>query len=128
MGGTVLQTETGDKVRLKAGEHRDRRGVVVAVEGARLAIRLEGEEVVVRAGVEDVTNFSLAARKAWKTEPNRGVGRRKGTRLCDRVSVTLRLDRELWERFVQLEEAGLIEERTATVNRWFREKMAELEG
>jgi hypothetical protein len=29
---------------------------------------------------------------------------------------------------VQLEEAGLIEERTATVNRWFREKLAELEG
>ena len=46
----------------------------------------------------------------------------------DRVSVTLRLDRDLWERFTELQEVGAIEDRTAVINRWFREKLAELES
>jgi hypothetical protein len=123
-----LNAETGDKVRLMAGEHRGERGVIEKVEGGKLAIRLEGSAQVVRVLPEQVTNFSLAARKAWLTEPNRGVGRRKGTRLCDRVSVTLRLDRDLWERFTELQGAGTIEDRTAIINSWFREKLAELTG
>jgi len=73
-----------------------------------------------------VTNFSLAARKAWKNMPHRQVGRPKGSRHCDRVSVTLRIDRELWEKFKQDELAGLIEDRTATINAWFREMLAKL--
>jgi hypothetical protein len=55
------------------------------------------------------------------------VGRRKGTRLCDRVSVTLRIDRDLWQPFVELEQAGVIEDRTAAINRWLRERLAELD-
>ena len=43
---------------------------------------------------EQVTNYSLATRRAWVTDPDRAVGRRKGTKLTDRVSVTLRFDRE----------------------------------
>ncbi len=121
-----MQAETGDKVRLKTGEHRGERALVIAVAGGGLTVRLEGSDREVLVSPEEVTNFSLAARKAWKTEPNRGVGRRKGTRLCDRVSVTLRLDRELWERFVSLEQAGVIAGRTATINCWLREKLAEL--
>jgi uncharacterized protein (DUF4415 family) len=77
---------------------------------------------------ELVTNFSLAARKAWVTGPDRAVGRRKGTKLCDRVSVTLRIDRDLWERFREMEGAGLIEDRTASVNSWLRQNLDELEG
>ena len=75
-----------------------------------------------------VTNFSLAARKAWVTGPDRPVGRRKGTKLCDRVSVTLRIDRDLWERFRGMEGSGLIEDRTAAVNSWLRQKLEELEA
>lgn len=123
-----MKAELGDKVRLKKGDHRGERGVVAAVEGEKLLVRLETSEKPVRVLPEAVTNYSLAARKAWVTEPNRGVGRRKGTRLSDRVSVTLRLDRELWERFVRGEEAGVIDDRTAVVNRWFREKLDELDG
>lgn len=52
---------------------------------------------------ESLTNFSEAARKAWHSQPRRQVGRRKGTRLCDRVSVTLRIDCEVWERFRSVE-------------------------
>ena len=122
-----MKAETGDKVRLKTGEHRGERGVIEANEGGKLVIRLEESSRVVRMLPADVTNYSLAARKAWVTEPDRAVGRRKGTRLSDRVSVTLRLDRELWERFTGMEEDGVIEDRTAVVNSWFREKLAELQ-
>jgi hypothetical protein len=118
----------GDKVRLKAGGHSGERGVVQAVDGERLTIRLDSSGEVVRALAIEVTNYSLAARKAWVTEPRRPVGRKKGTKLNDRVSVNLRVDRELWERFVALEGDGVIEDRTETVNRWFREKLAELRG
>ncbi len=122
-----MRVETGDKVRLKAGRYQGERGIVEAVDSGKIGARLESSGQLVWVSADEVTNFSLAARKAWATEPDRAVGRRKGTRLCDRVSVTLRLDRELWERFVELEEAGRIEGRTAVINRWFREKLAELD-
>ncbi len=123
-----MKPAKGDKVRLKTTAHRGERGVVDLVEGGKLVVRLEGSGQVVRLLPEDVTNFSLAARKAWVTDPDRAVGRRKGTRLCDRVSVTLRLDRELWELFTGMEEDGVIEDRTGVVNSWFREKLSKLEG
>ena len=121
-----MKHEINDKVRHKAGKHRGERGVITAIEGDKLTVRLDETGKVVRTRPHKVTNYSLAARKAWVTEPNRGVGRRKGTCLSDRVSVTLRLDRELWTQFLAMEEEGTIEARTAVVNRWFREKLAEL--
>ena len=122
-----MKAEAGDKVRLKAGTHAGERGLLDAFDGDTLVVRLEGSGLKVRVTPEQVTNFSLAARKAWATEPDRAVGRRKGTKLCDRVSVTLRVDRQLWERFLGLEEAGVIEDRTGLINGWLREKLAELD-
>jgi hypothetical protein len=123
-----VEAESGDKVRLKAGTHAGERGFLDAFDGDKLVIRLEESGLKVRVTPEQVTNFSLAARKAWATEPDRAVGRRKGTKLYDRVSVTLRLDRDLWERFLGLEEDGVIEDRTGLINGWFREKLAGLDG
>jgi hypothetical protein len=122
-----LNAAIGDRVRIKSGPHTGARGVVESLEGEKLSVRLEESEQTLALGPEAVTNYSLAARKAWVTGPNRRVGRRKGTRLSDRVSVTLRLDRELWERFQGLEEEGRIGDRTATINGWLREKLDELE-
>jgi uncharacterized protein (DUF4415 family) len=122
-----VKAKAGDKVRLKAGDHAGERGVVEAVDGAKLLVRLEQSGTQVRVTAEQLTNFSLAARKAWATEPHRAVGRRKGTKLTDRVSVTLRLDRDLWEQFRGLEGAGVIDDRTGLINAWFREKLAELD-
>jgi hypothetical protein len=122
-----VRAAPGDKVRVKAGDHTGERGVVEAIDGEKLLVRLEKSDVKLRVTVEQVTNYSLAARKAWKTEPDRAVGRRKGTKLTDRVSVTLRLDRNLWEQFQGLEEAGVIDDRTGLINGWFREKLAELD-
>jgi hypothetical protein len=120
--------EAGDKVRLKAGTHAGERGLLDGFEGEELVIRLEDSGRKVRVSADQITNFSLAARKAWVTEPDRAVGRRKGTKLSDRVSVTLRLDRDVWEQFRGLEEAGIIQDRTRLINGWFREKLAGLEN
>ena len=122
-----MKAEAGDKVRLKAGTHAGARGFLDAFDGDKLVVRLEESGLKVRVTPEQITNFSLAARKAWVTEPDRAVGRRKGTKLSDRVSVTLRLDRDLWEHFLGLEEDGVIEDRTGLINGWFREKLAKLD-
>jgi hypothetical protein len=122
-----VKAEAGDKVRLKAGSHAGARGLLDAFDGDQVVVRLEGSERKVHVTPEQVTNFSLAARKAWVTEPDRAVGRRKGTKLSDRVSVTLRLDRDLWELFLGLEKDGVIEDRTGLINKWFREKLAGLD-
>lgn len=123
-----MKAEVGDKVRLKGGDHRGERGVISVIVAGQFLVRLEGLAETIPTPPENVTNYSLAARKAWKTEPHRNVGRRKGTRLVDRVSVTLRLDRDLWQRFLTEERAGKIGDRTEVVNRWFREKLAELDA
>lgn len=123
-----MKPEPGDKVRLKTGPHSGFRGVVEAVEGEKLVVRLEDSGRAIQVLPDALTNYSLAARKAWLTEPDRRVGRRKGTRLCDRISVTLRIDRDLWERFQRLEAEGRIEDRTASINSWLRTRLAELES
>jgi hypothetical protein len=123
-----VKAEAGDKVRLKAGRHAGARGELASLDGDKLVVRLDGTGLKVRATTEEVTNFSLAARKAWVTEPDRAVGRRKGTKLSDRVSVTLRLDRDLWEQFLGLEEDGLIDDRTRLINGWLRKLLARLEN
>jgi uncharacterized protein (DUF4415 family) len=121
-----MEPEVGDKVKLKGGNNASVRGVVEAVQGDELLVRLDESGELLAVASKFVTNFSLAARKAWKNMPHRQVGRPKGARHCDRVSVTLRIDRELWEKFKQDELAGLIEDRTATINAWFREMLAKL--
>jgi uncharacterized protein (DUF4415 family) len=123
-----LKAEIGDKVRLKQGPHASERGRIEAFDADKVLVRLEESGRAVLVLPEAVTNFSLAARRAWKTEPGRRVGRRKGTRLCDRVSVTLRIDRDLWEQFKGKEAAGLIDDRTAAINAWLREKMDQLDA
>jgi hypothetical protein len=122
-----LDAKRGDKVRLKGGAHRGERGVIESLEGDKTVVRLEDAGLIVGVVSNDVTNFSLAARKAWVTGPDRAVGRKKGTKLTDRVSVTLRIDRDQWERFVRLEQVGVIEDRTAVINAVLRAKMDELE-
>jgi hypothetical protein len=74
------------------------------------------EEEEVRVGAEDLTNFSLAARRAWQSMPYRKVGRPVGSKVSDRVSVIFRVDRALWSEFLTAEEAGLIGDRTTVIN------------
>lgn len=122
-----MKVEAGDKVRLKATSHAGSRGVVEAIRKGELQIRLKDTGQRILVPPEGVTNLSLAARRAWVSMPNRHVGRPKGMRFCDRVSVTLRIDRDLWAEFQMKESTGVIDDRTATINNWLREKLAELE-
>ena len=123
----IVKVEAGDKVRLKVRSHPGSRGIVEGTKGDKLVVRLEDSDQRVFVAPEEVTNLSLAARKAWVSMPDRHVGRPKGMRFCDRVSVTLRIDRDLWEQFRLKESSGLIDDRTATINSWLRDKLAELE-
>jgi hypothetical protein len=122
-----MNPEVGDKVKLKSHHGTPVRGIVEAVHGDELLIRLHESGELIALGSESVTNFSLAARKAWENMPDRHVGRPRGTRHCDRISVTLRIDRELWEQFKRGESEGRIRDRTATINFWFRTMLDKLE-
>lgn len=118
-----MKARVGDKVRVKKDGIR---GILESVNGRTVRILLQGG-MPVELDQDEVTNFSLAARKAWKTEPARRVGRPKGLRIRDRVSVTLRIDREVWTEFQQKEKSGKIDDRSNTINNWLREKLAELD-
>lgn len=123
-----LTARVGDKVKLKrsaevaAGAH----GVISEIVGSVLAVQVHESGEVAHVPVEQVTNFSLAARKAWQNMPARNVGRPKGSRVCDRVSVTIRVDRELWERFRLAEGSGVVADRTSTLNRWIADGLNDL--
>ena len=121
-----MEPAVGDKVRLKGHNGTPARGVVAAVHNDELLVRLDASGELITVASAHVINFSLAARKAWKNMPHRRVGRPKGARHCDRVSVTLRIDRELWEQFRQDEVEGLIADRTATINAWLRDMLDQL--
>ena len=121
-----MQTQIGDKVRLKIPIHVNERGVVVDVTKRAILVEVAGNTVETKP--EDFTNLSLAARKAWESMPDRRVGRPKGSFHCDRVSVTLRIDRELWDDFRRLEAEGAIQDRTATINALIREKTKKLKN
>jgi hypothetical protein len=56
----------GDKIRISAGNQKGQRGTIQAVTTRSLEVKLEGGETVV-ISPQDITNFSLAARKAWRT-------------------------------------------------------------
>jgi hypothetical protein len=123
-----LKAEAGDKVRIKHGPHAGERAFVKSVNGETLWLQLQDSDRIVSLSADGVTNYSLAARKAWVTGPDRAVGRRKGSKVTDRVTVAFRIDRDLWERFLELETAGKIEDRNALINEWFREKLLAEDG
>jgi hypothetical protein len=74
---------------------------------------------------EELTNYSLAARRAWRSMPDRKVGRPAGSRVSDRISVIFRIDRTLWNQFLTAEEAGLIADRTTVINECLRDALAD---
>lgn len=114
---------SGDKVRIKTGSHAGERGILqVAADGA-LAVSLETGEVMPALG-EELTNFSLAARRAWEVMPKR-AGRPPLSRPRMQM-VSLRLEIELWQRLKQAVDAGLLPSREQAINLWIRQHLDEI--
>ena len=116
----MLQHAKGDKVRIKTGSFVTRRGTLLRRESGKWLVALadSAETTIVDAG--DLTNFSLAARRAWQSMPDRKVGRPLGTRVSDRISVIFRVDRILWKEFIEAEASGLVQDRTTVINNCLR--------
>jgi len=97
------------------------RGVLVRQQSDGWVISIADANREATVSEIDFTNFSLAARRAWQSMPDRKVGRPPGSRVSDRVSVTLRFDRDLWEGFRVAEHQGLVADRTEIFNTWLRD-------
>jgi hypothetical protein len=115
------KTRVGDKVEVRVNPRQAPvRGIVSSSQNDLVSVLLDdGRTVTVET--DTLRNYSLAARKAWVKMPNRHVGRPKGTSQSDRVSVTLRFDRPLWQRFLMLEQEGLTGDRVQLFNRILNE-------
>lgn len=124
--GDGLDIQRGDKVRLKKAPASSDRAQVVSFDGRIVVIALPSGEIV-SVGAEEITNFSSAARRAWRSRPERHVGRPRGI-VKDRISVTVRIDRHLWQRVRALETAGILTERTEWLNATLREAVEPLEN
>jgi hypothetical protein len=112
LGATI----PGDKVRLKTGDHAGERALVVAVQHGTLVLDLGGRRV--RCPVSGVTNFSLAARKAWATMPKR-AGRPRAPVPRTKM-LSLRLPVDLLEQVDDAVGAGHAETRSEFIERALR--------
>ena len=113
----------GDKVRLRSGPHKGARGNISSESDGRLEIELDtGDRVA--ALPEDITNYSLAARRAWQAMPKR-TGRPKGQRPVKRM-MSMRLDSDVWDMLHEAAERGLIPNCEKAVNDWVRAQVMPL--
>lgn len=113
----------GDKVRVRVGPHAGARGVVRCQHGSQLIVDLPGTPTI-EVSPDEVTNYSLAARRAWAVMPKR-AGRPR-LEIPRKKMVSMRLDVDLWQRLSQAVEVGLIPSREEAVNRWIRERLDSL--
>ena len=63
---TPIEHREQDKVRIKSGDYKGQRGFIQAIAPDALVLKLE-TGASIRVLPKEVTNQSLAARKAWKT-------------------------------------------------------------
>src|SRR6266581_9788011 len=97
--------QLGDKIRIRSGSYKGTRGVIQAESNGLLEIQLDKSEVVHVASME-VTNYSLAARRAWKVMPKRAGRPQLAT--PRKKMVSMRLDIDVWDRLGEAVELGLI--------------------
>lgn len=122
-GQNLTGTQPGDKVRVRTGAHNGHRGIVAEVQGDVVRLRLEvGEEILMP--LDSITNFSLAARRAWEVMPKK-AGRPVSTGGSKRM-VSIRLDGQVWDLLGEAVNLGLIPSREQAINAWLRERADEL--
>lgn len=120
----MSEHKKGDKIRIKAGRFTGQRGILMRPHSGKWIVSLTEKDLTLLVSTEEVTNYSLAARRAWRSMPDRKVGRPAGSKVSDRISVIFRVDRTLWAKFLSAEEAGLILDRTTVINDCLRQVVA----
>ena len=104
--------QVGDKVRIKSGSKTAKRGVLTAIQGQRVRVRLaDGTQTMTT--LLSITNYSAAARRAWQTMPKR-AGRPVNPNR--KIQVSLRIDERAWRELGALAAAGRIRSREHLVN------------
>src|SRR5690348_795620 len=111
--------QAGDKVRVRTGSFAGARGIIQAERNGKLEILLDINNVVLIES-EEITNYSLAARRAWKKMPKR-AGRPQLTSPRKKM-VSMRIDIEVWNMLQEAVERGLILNREEAINSWIREQ------
>ncbi|SRR6266849_2510241 len=115
--------QLGDKIRVRFGPHAGARGVIRTELDGLLEIQLD-ESDIVSIPAKDVTNYSLAARRAWQVMPKRAG--RPSLPVPRKKMVSIRIDVDVWNRLGEAVELGLIPSREEAVNSWLRERLDSL--
>jgi hypothetical protein len=117
------RAQVGDKVRIRSGTHAKERGVIRTTEGALLEIQLDGGSLI-QVGPEEITNYSLAARRAWQVMPKQ-AGRHQLAAPRKRM-ISLRLGISILEYLERATELHLIPNKEQTVNTGLRRQLGAL--
>lgn len=115
----IIEYKIGDKVRIKNGLYHGYKGLITKIFSKQVIVNLGQIQENICFTSNDLVNFSLAARKAWRSFPKKNVGRKKKKRdeLSTKISVTLRFELLTWQKFRKLEKDGKIKNRTEIFNK-----------
>ncbi|HYT45759.1 MAG TPA: hypothetical protein VEP90_25765 [Methylomirabilota bacterium] len=115
--------QPGDKIRVRVGPHTGARGIIQAELDGLLEIQLD-ESNSINVPIKDVTNYSLAARRAWQVMPKRSG--RPQLPAPRKKMVSFRLDIDVWDQLGEAVELGLIPSREQAINVWLRQQLDSL--
>lgn len=114
------ETFIGDKVRIRSNAYAKKKGVVQAKAGELLEIQLD-EGPLIHVEPSELTNYSLAARRAWQTMPKQSG--RPQLAVPRKRMVSLRLDIDVFDDLDKAAKSGLIPNKEQAVNNWLRQQL-----
>lgn len=112
----VVAPKRGDKLRIRGGRHSGRRALLLGTAGRRIRVQLESGAVITLSTRTPITNFSLAARRAWQVMPKR-AGRRAQETPRSRM-LSIRFDRALLARLDRAVAEGAASSRSQAIEEW----------